>query len=103
MKTNYTTGVLTGIFSVLLITIILDLNKIDSNDNYSFHDLNDTRAIIFNKVTGEIKYDTIRDKVPSQVQKVSLVGGQMQRVHLVGSDGKANRFGLPIQCYFGCD
>ena len=84
MKTNYTTGILTGIFSALLITIILDLNKIDSNDNYSFHDLNDTRAIIFNKVTGEIKYDTIRDKVPSQVQKVSLVGSTKTRVTIDG-------------------
>ena len=66
MKTNYTTGLLTGIFSVLLITIILGSNKIDSNDNYSFHDLNDTRAIIFNKVTGEIKYEEIREEVLNQ-------------------------------------
>ena len=72
MKTNYTTGLLTGIFSVLLITIILGSNKIDSNDNYSFHDLNDTRAIIFNKVTGEIKYETIREETPSQTQNVNI-------------------------------
>ncbi|MAT49120.1 MAG: hypothetical protein CMA27_04750 [Euryarchaeota archaeon] len=74
MKTNYTTGVLTGIFSVLLISIILGSNKIDSNDNYSFHDLNDTRAIIFNKVTGEIKYETIREEAPSNIQSVDITG-----------------------------
>ena len=74
MKTNYTTGVLTGIFSVLLITIILGSNKIDSNDNYSFHDLNDTRAIIFNKVTGEIKYETIREEAPSNIHNVDITG-----------------------------
>jgi len=72
MKTNYTTGVLTGIFSVLLITIILGSNKLDSSANYSFHDLNDTRAIVFNKVTGEIKYETIRDEAPSNVQSVDI-------------------------------
>ena len=74
MKTNYTTGVLTGIFSVLLITIILGSNKIESNANYSFHDLNDTRAIIFNKVTGDIEYETIREEAPSQTQKVEITG-----------------------------
>ena len=30
--------------------------------NYEFYDLTDTRGIVFNKVTGEIKYEEIREE-----------------------------------------
>ena len=36
--------------------------------NYEFYDLNDTRAIVFNKVTGEIVYEEIREKEIRQEQ-----------------------------------
>ena len=36
--------------------------------NYEFYDLKDTRGIIFNKVTGEIKYEEIREEALQNVQ-----------------------------------
>ena len=63
IKKNFTTGVLTGICGILLLlvltgsTITEDKNE---NLNFEFYDLKDTRGLIFNKSTGEIRYETIR-------------------------------------------
>ena len=40
--------------------------------NYEFYDLKDTRGLIFNKVTGEIKYEEIRDDVQNDLLEVHL-------------------------------
>ena len=40
--------------------------------NYEFYDLKDTRGIVFNKVTGEIKYEEIRDDVQTDLLEVHL-------------------------------
>ena len=63
IKKNFTTGILTGICGILLLLVITgstiteDKNE---NSNFEFYDLKDTRGLIFNKSTGEIKYEIIR-------------------------------------------
>ena len=47
-----------GIMSLLMATN----SNPPATANYEFYDLKDTRAIVFNKVTGEIKYEEIRNE-----------------------------------------
>ena len=64
IQKNFTTGILTGICGVLLLFVLTGTTtreKTDVNPVYEFYDLEDTRGLIFNKVTGEIKYEEIRE------------------------------------------
>ena len=63
-KKNFTTGILLGICSVLLLLVITGTKTIEKTNlttMYEFYDLKDTRGLIFNKFTGEIKYEEIRE------------------------------------------
>ena len=75
-RKSFTTGILTGIISILLITLIVSFksNNIENNNRYEFHDLKDTRGIIFDKATGEIEYKEIRTSVQNIVNYVELSG-----------------------------
>ena len=65
IQKNFTTGILTGICGVLLLFILTGTTTRENTNTtpiYEFHDMKDTRGLIFNKVTGEIKYEKIRDE-----------------------------------------
>ena len=63
IQKNFTTGILTGICGVLLLFILVGTTRETTNIKpvYEFYDLEDTRGLIFNNVTGEIKYEEIRE------------------------------------------
>ena len=65
IQKNFTTGILSGICGILLLFIITGTTTRETTNLttiYEFYDLEDTRGLIFNKVTGEIKYEEIREK-----------------------------------------
>ena len=66
---NFTTGILTGICCVLMLFTITGLSTEKTESIYEFYDLKNTQGIVFNKITGELKYEKIREK-PIQDQEV---------------------------------
>ena len=60
MKKNFTTGVLSGICGILVVLVIMGTTTAETTTTFEFHDLGDTRGLIFNKVTGEMEYKEIR-------------------------------------------
>lgn len=70
IQKNFTTGILTGICSVLLLFVLTGTTTKNTNTTavYEFYDMKDTRALIFNKVTGEYRYEEIRENPLSQQQ-----------------------------------
>ena len=60
IEKNFTTGVLSGICGILVVLVIMGSTTPETTTKFEFYDLEDTRGIIFNKVTGEVKYETIR-------------------------------------------
>tara|TARA_B110000259_G_scaffold166315_1_gene193752 strand:+ start:236 stop:493 length:258 start_codon:yes stop_codon:yes gene_type:complete len=75
-RKSFTTGILTGAISILLLMLIVSFksNNIENKNRYEFHDLKDTRGVIFDKATGEIEYKEIRTSVPNAVNYVELSG-----------------------------
>ena len=66
---NFTTGILSGICGVLLLLVLTGTTTRETTNvtpMYEFYDLEDTRGLIFNKVTGEVKYEEIRNEAKSQ-------------------------------------
>ena len=64
IEKNFTTGILSGMCGVLLLFVLTGTTTreaINVTPMYEFYDLEDTRGLIFNKFTGEIKYETIRE------------------------------------------
>ena len=57
---NFTTGVLSGICGILVVLVIMGSTTRETTTKFEFHDLGDTRGVIFNKVTGEMDYKEIR-------------------------------------------
>ena len=75
IQKNFTTGILSGICGVLLLFIITGTTTRETTNLttiYEFYDLEDTRGLIFNKVTGEIKYEEIREKPIETVNNYDL-------------------------------
>ena len=71
IQKNFTTGILTGICGVLLLFVLTGTTTRENTNNtpiYEFHDMKDTRGLIFNKVTGEYRYEEIRENPLSQQQ-----------------------------------
>ena len=65
IQKNFTTGILTGICGVLLLFVLSGTTSRENTNTtpiYEFHDMKDTRGLIFNKVTGEYTYEEIREK-----------------------------------------
>ena len=75
-RKSVTTGILTGAISILLLMLIVSFksNNIENNNRYEFHDLKDTRGVIFDKATGEIEYKEIRTSVPNAINYVEVSG-----------------------------
>tara|TARA_Y100000766_G_scaffold7678_2_gene5691 strand:- start:670 stop:945 length:276 start_codon:yes stop_codon:yes gene_type:complete len=75
IQKNFSTGFLTAISGVLLLFIITGTTtreKSNVTPIYEFYDLEDTRGLIFNKVTGEIKYEEIREKPIETIDSYDL-------------------------------
>ena len=75
IQKNFTTGILSGICGILLLFIITGTTTRETTNLttiYEFYDLEDTRGLIFNKVTGEIKYEEIREKPIETVNNYDL-------------------------------
>ena len=71
IQKNFTTGILTGICGVLLLFVLTGTTTRENTNTtpiYEFHDMKDTRGLIFNKVTGEYRYEEIRENSLSQQQ-----------------------------------
>ena len=65
IQKNFTTGILSGICCVLLLFVITGMTTRENTNTtpiYEFYDLETTQGIIFNNVTGEIKYEKIREE-----------------------------------------
>ena len=60
MKKNFTTGVLSGICGILVVLVIMGTTTAETTTKFEFHDLGDTRGVIFNRVTGDMEYTEIR-------------------------------------------
>ena len=74
IQKNFTTGILTGICGVLLLFVLTGTTTRENTNTtpiYEFHDMKDTRGLIFNKVTGEYRYEEIRENPLSQ-QKIDV-------------------------------
>jgi hypothetical protein len=91
IQKNFTTGILSGICGVLLLFVITGTTTRETTNVtpiYEFYDLEDTRGLIFNKVTGEIKYEEIREEVLQNVDYVRLsswngLSGERSRVRFI--------------------
>ena len=71
MKKNFTTGVLSGICGILVVLVIMGTTTAETTTKFEFHDLGDTRGIIFNKVTGEMEYKEIRiEPLPNPLEDI---------------------------------
>ena len=77
IQKNFTTGVLSGICGVLLLFVITGTTtseKTNLTPIYEFYDLETTEGIIFNNVTGEIKYEKIREEGLQTVYELRING-----------------------------
>jgi hypothetical protein len=60
IEKNFTTGVLSGICGILVLVVMMGSTTPETTTKFEFHDLGDTRGLIFNKVTGQMEYKEIR-------------------------------------------
>ena len=77
IQKNFTTGILSGICCVLLLFVITGMTTRENTNTtpiYEFYDLETTQGIIFNNVTGEIKYEKIREEVLQTVYELRING-----------------------------
>ena len=75
IQKNFTTGILSGICGVLLLLVLTGTTTRETTNvtpMYEFYDLEDTRGLIFNKVTGEINYEEIREEPLQNTQQIKL-------------------------------
>ena len=74
IQKSFATGILTGIFGVLLLLVITGTTTRNTNVTpaYEFYDLKTTKGVIFNKITGEIKYEKIREEALSDYMQIEV-------------------------------
>tara|TARA_B100001245_G_C22475428_1_gene242762 strand:- start:151 stop:426 length:276 start_codon:yes stop_codon:yes gene_type:complete len=72
-KNNFTIGALSGICITLFLFIIMGSSSPNETAKFEFYDLKDTRGIVFNKVTGEIKYEELREE-PLPLESINHSG-----------------------------
>ena len=79
-RKSLTRGIFIGATSILLLIFASSFknNNIENINRYEFHDLKDTRGIIFDKATGKIEYREIRTTVPSTSETLYVeLSGQL--------------------------
>ena len=72
---NFTTGVLSGICGVLLLFMLTGTTTRETTSvtsMYEFYDLKTTKGVVFNKVTGEIKYEEIREEPLNEYMQIEV-------------------------------
>jgi len=75
MKKNFTTGVLSGICGILVVLLIMGTTTAETTTKFEFHDLGDTRGLIFDKTTGEMEYKEIRtEPLSNPLDNVKISG-----------------------------
>jgi len=75
MKKNFTTGVLSGICGILVVLLIMGTTTAETTTKFEFHDLGDTRGLIFDKITGEMEYKEIRtEPLSNPLDNVTISG-----------------------------
>ena len=77
VRKSFITGIFIGAISIVALMLIVSFknNNIENINRYEFHDLKDTRVVIFDKATGEIEYKEIRTSVLNDINYVELSGG----------------------------
>ena len=77
VRKSFITGIFIGAISIVALMLIVSFknNNIENINRYEFHDLKDTRGVIFDKATGEIEYKEIRTSVLNDINYVELSGG----------------------------
>ena len=74
---NFTIGVLSGICGILLVFLIIGSTNPNTTTKFEFHDLGDTRGVVFNKVNGELEYKEIRKEPLDNKMKLQLESGAL--------------------------
>ena len=91
---NFTTGILTGICCVLMLLTITGTSTTKIESVYEFYDLEDTRGIVFNKITGELRYEKIREE-PKQDQEEEVLHVRLSNWNgLTGENNNSRYFPL---------
>ena len=90
IEKNFTIGVLSGICGILLIFLITGSTNINTTTKFEFHDLGDTRGVVFNKVNGELEYKEIRKEPLDNKMTLQLQNDDMLRVMLTNWTGPQN-------------
>ena len=79
IEKNFATGLLSGICGSLLLVILTGATTrvtTPLTPMYEFYDSGETSGMVFNTVTGEIKYEEIREKPIQSVQEIKLTNWQ---------------------------
>ena len=72
-KNNFTVGVLSGVCLTLFLFIIMGSTTVSNKTlQYEFHDLGDTRGMVFDKVTGKMEYKEIREEPLNNTMTLQL-------------------------------
>ena len=89
IEKNFTTGVLSGIFGVLVLVIMMGSTSPETITKFEFHDLGDTRGVIFNKLTGDMEYKEIRSE-PLPSPNINLDQIEVELDWKYGSPGSSS-------------
>ena len=87
IEKNFTIGVLSGICGILLIFLITGSTNINTTTKFEFHDLGDTRGVVFNKVNGELEYKEIRKEPLDNKMMLELGDDDMLKIRLTNWNG----------------
>ncbi len=87
IEKNFTIGVLSGICGILLIFLITGSTNINTTTKFEFHDLGDTRGVVFNKVNGKLEYKEIRKEPLDNKMMLELGDDDMLKIRLTNWNG----------------
>ena len=88
IEKNFTTGVLSGICGILVVLVMTGSTTPETTTKFEFHDLGDTRGVIFNKVTGEMEYKEIRTEPSNSSTNITDV----QHIRISNWNGDVSPF-----------
>lgn len=75
-KRTFTNGILVGVIGMLVVMLTMSASKPATSvvATYQFYDLQDTQGLIFNSVTGELKFETIREEPLQEAVELRVNG-----------------------------
>ena len=83
IEKNFTTGVLSGICGILVLVVMMGSTTPEITTKFEFHDLGDTRGLIFNKVTGQMEYKEIRTEPLNNLMEDNFIYGNGKYIPIV--------------------